>query len=84
MLLASTACSEAEHEPHPNDVLAAENARRDAKRVIDAPAGSMQRERAILHIHSTQEAILQTGDTAAAAVYGDTVRAVLRRASIID
>ena len=84
MLVASFACSKAEHEPHPNDVLAAEHARRDAERVIAAPAGSMQREHAILHIHATQEAILQAGDTAAAAVYGDTARAVLRRATVIE
>lgn len=84
LLIGSAACSKADQQPHPNDVMAADHARLDAKRAIDAPAGSMQRERAVLHIHATEEAILRASDTLAAATYVDTARALLRRANITD
>lgn len=70
--------------PHPNDILAADHARADAQRAIDAPEGSMEREGAILHIRAIQEAILSAGDTAAAIVYIDTATAIMRQARILN
>lgn len=69
--------------PSHNDTLAAQHAHADAMRAIQAPAGSMQREGAILHIRATEEAILQAGDTAAAAVYVDSAATLLRQAGLI-
>lgn len=69
--------SEAKNEVTANERLAADQGRMAAEEAMKQPAGSMQRQAAILKIRATQEKILQLGDTAAANAYASAAGEVL-------
>lgn len=85
---AASSCSgEASTSPCDNSPFASEataRAKADARRAIDAPAGSMQRESAILDIHARAHRIALTGDSATARVYLNAAIAELDSAGVFD
>ena len=58
------------------------HARADAKKVIDAPEKSMQREKELLGIHARYHRLVLAGDSATAQIYYEAAMATLDSAAV--
>ncbi len=87
LLLAAAACGGGGgifSSSSPNIEAAEARGREDARKAVEAPAASMQREHAVLEISSRRERLRATGDTAAASAYARAAEAVLDSAGVFD
>lgn len=82
-LFATVSCSSNDTQVSENERAAAEYGRADAEKAIQTDPGSMERERAILHIRANEQKIKETGDSAAAAAYAGAAEERLDSAGII-
>lgn len=74
--LAMGACT-ATPQSSPNVPLASAQGREAALQALKLPKGSMQQEKALLHMRATEHRIRLTGDSAAADAYIQAAKAVL-------
>lgn len=65
-----------------NETLASAKGREAALKALEMPSGSMQQEKAMLHIRAIEHKIRQAGDTLAADAYLRAAQAVLDSASV--
>lgn len=70
------ACS-GKSAPAADHAFAAQRGREDAAKAAQAKPGTMQREKALLHIRATEYKLLQAADSATAAAYKQAAAAYL-------
>lgn len=80
--LSLSACSG--RKPDADEAFAAQRGREDAAKAVKARPGSMDREKALLHIRATEHKILQLADSAAAHAYKHAAEAYLDSAGVAE
>lgn len=82
--LAAGSCAK-DDKPTPDQAYAAQKGREDAAKAAKARPGSMEREKALLHIRATEHKILQAAsDSTAAKAYKNAAESYLDSAGVLN